>query len=72
MGLAAFHGILVDDDPDDGGIGRDLIHDGNQQFLHHAAQTTGAALALDGLFGNGMEGCVGELQFSIIQAEQLL
>ena len=58
MCLAALHGVLIHGHADDGGIAGHLVHDGQQDAFHHAAQTAGTGLALDGLAGNGVQGFV--------------
>ena len=72
MGLAALHGVLVDGDTDDGGVIGHIIHDRQQDAFHHAAQTAGTGLALNGLAGDRVEGLVGELQLYTVHAQQFL
>ena len=71
MCLAALHGVLVHGHADDGGIAGHLVHDRQQNAFHHAAQTTGTGLALDGLAGNGVQGFVCEGKLHVIHAQQL-
>ena len=72
MCFAAFHGIFIHSYADDGSIGGHLVHDGQQNAFHHAAQTAGTGLALDGLAGNGEQGLVREGTDHDITAKQLL
>ena len=44
MCLTALHGVLVHGHADDGGIAGHLVHDGQQNAFHHAAQTTGTGV----------------------------
>lgn len=70
MCLAALHGVLVHGHADNGGIAGYLVHNGQQNAFHHAAQTTGTGLALDGLAGNGVQSFVREGKLHVIHAQQ--
>ena len=72
MRLSPVDGVLVDRHLGDGGVGRDIVHNGNQQIFDHAAQTARAALALDRFAGDGMQGGIGKDQLGVIEMQQLL
>ena len=57
-----------------GGLGffGQLIHQINHQFFGKRAKRTGAGGVLEGLFGEGVQGIVGELQFGVFHFEEFL